>query len=74
MTPPISVDLFVDAKYDRDIDSSAKLLLDVLQQVGVYTNDMKICHLGLDKPPDRTIAPKSDTIVVNVISLGATTI
>lgn len=70
MEPPIIVDVFIDPIRDRDIDSSAKLLLDTLQEAGVYKNDMKIVSLHLHKPIERTKETKSDSIVVSVVSIA----
>jgi len=74
LNPPIVVDVFIDPKHDRDVDSSAKLLLDTLQEAGVYQNDMKIVSLHLHKTLDRKTANKSDTIDVFVSSLESKSI
>lgn len=34
---------------DRDVDSSTKILLDLLQKQGIYKNDSQVTHLNVKK-------------------------
>lgn len=43
----VSINMFL--KFDRDIDSSLKASLDLLQEMGFYKNDSQIIHLTVAK-------------------------
>lgn len=51
---PLSVDITMFLKVDRDIDSSLKLVLDVMATVGVYENDKQIEYLTVSKTRDKS--------------------
>lgn len=48
----VAVEIRMYLKYDRDIDSSLKLILDTLQTMEVYPNDKKIAELHVYKYKD----------------------
>lgn len=51
-TGQVAVEIKLYLKYDRDIDSSLKLILDTLQDMEVYPNDKKITELHIYKFKD----------------------
>lgn len=67
ITDPVKVEIKLYLKRDRDIDSSFKLLLDVLEISGVIKNDRQIVKLIASKTKS-----KCDKVVVDVISMGST--
>lgn len=50
---PVYVGLLYFINRDRDIDSSIKITLDVLQKSGLLKNDMDITHLNVKKEVDK---------------------
>ena len=50
---PLYVGIEMFLKNDRDIDSSLKASLDLLQEMGFYKNDSQIQHLNVKKYKDR---------------------
>jgi len=59
----VVMDMFL--KRDRDIDSSQKIVLDILAKAGIYTNDKLVEHLTIRKFIDK----ESPHIVVEVGNL-----
>lgn len=49
LTTPISVTMTMYVKHDRDIDSSIKITLDLLQTQKMYKNDKQIKDLTVQK-------------------------
>jgi Holliday junction resolvase RusA-like endonuclease len=53
LSGPLNVSLVLHLKRDRDIDSSQKLLFDVLEKMGVMVNDKQIEELQVFKFKDK---------------------
>ena len=49
----VKLEMVMYLKRDRDIDSSLKLVLDVLEKAGVYANDKQIVDLHVIKAMDK---------------------
>jgi Holliday junction resolvase RusA-like endonuclease len=67
ITGPCKVSVELHVTYKRDIDSSFKLLFDVLQTARVYKNDGLIVWLEAKRYQD-----KLDKVVIYVTDLGTT--
>jgi crossover junction endodeoxyribonuclease RusA len=53
LTSPLYVGITLFLKRDRDIDSSMKLLFDLLEDAGIIENDNLIEHLNIKKFMDK---------------------
>lgn len=60
----VGISMFL--KRDRDIDSSLKLILDTLADVGVYKNDSQVISLRVEKFVDK-INPRMEVLIFEVL-------